>query len=70
MRKHQSNKFYNNRLVLCFDRLSPFDFAIDQHLRSKKVLVDYISCKLHENQRVFFENFNLQNKKLKSQATK
>ena len=68
MRKHQSNKFYNNRLTLCFDRLSPFGFAIGQHLRSKKVLVDY--SKLHENQRIFFWNFILQNKKLNGQATK
>ena len=58
MSKHQSNKFYDNRLALCFDRLLPFDFAIDQHLGSKKVLVDYISCNLQENQQVIFSKFH------------
>ena len=43
MREKRTNKSYNSRLTLWFDRISPFDFTIDLLPGSEIGLVDYIA---------------------------
>ena len=43
LKSHSSNKSYNSRLKRWIDRLSPFDFNIEQIPGTRMGLVDYIS---------------------------